>query len=557
MYLRFICALKAIEMIRTLILSAAALLFLPFAGKAQSTEGKPKLVVGIVIDQLRTDYLFRFEDGYSEGGFKRLMREGFFCANNHFSYMPTYTGPGHASVYTGTTPSGHGIVSNNWYDPRDQTERYCVEDKSVRTVGISNANGQMSPFNLKASTITDELMLHWNQRSIVTGMSIKDRGAILPAGHLGEAYWYSKGKFITSSFYMEELPPWVDEFNDRALPEKYLDKGWDLLLPAEKYAASEPDDSPYEYTYAGEGAPVFPRDLRSLVEANGFDKVFKNSPSCNTFLLDFAKAAVEGRGMGDDDITDFLTVSFSSTDHLGHDMGIRSMEVHDMYLRLDRDLAEFFEYLDGKIGKGEYTVFLTSDHGAADVPQFNVDLGMPGGYIQKTNIDSLVRSSLSEIYKDGAGFVKKAGRGGIYLNRIAVAKSGAAYGEVCNYIASMLRNIEGVYNAYPAEAVMNNGGSSEFPVRAVSRGLYPSLAADVVIVSDNGWISYGPVGTTHGSPWAYDTHVPLIFFGKGIAQGVTYRETNIRDIAPTLSMMLKIGLPSAATGAPIYEAIEE
>ncbi|MCA1750779.1 MAG: alkaline phosphatase PafA [Cryomorphaceae bacterium] len=544
-------------MIRTPILFAAALLFSPFAGKAQSTQGKPKLVVGIVIDQLRTDYLYRFEDGYSEGGFKRLMREGFFCANHHFSFMPTYTGPGHASVYTGTTPSGHGIVSNNWYDPRDQTDMYCVEDKSVRTTGIANADGQMSPLNLKSSTITDELMLHWNMRSIVTGVSIKDRGAILPAGHLGEAYWYSKGKFITSSYYMDELPAWVDEFNARSLPEKYVDNGWDLLLPEEKYAASQPDDSPYEATMAGEDAPVFPRDLQSFVKDSGFDNVFKNSPSCNTFVLDFAIAAMEGRNMGSDDITDFLTVSFSSTDYLGHAMGTRSREVQDMYLRLDRDLAEFFEYLDENIGKGEYTVFLTSDHGAADVPQFNSDLGMPGGYIVKFNLDSLVKTALNEVYPEGEGFVKKTGRGGIYLNRTAIAKSGAAYSEVCNYIAALIRNIEGVYNAYPAEAVMNGGGSHEFPIRALSRGLYPSLAADVVIVSDNGWISYGPVGTTHGSPWTYDTHVPLIFFGKGIAQGVTYRETNIRDIAPTLSMMLKIGLPSAATGVPVQEAIAE
>lgn len=543
-------------MMRILILLAVALLFSPFAVKAQSTAGKPKLVVGIVIDQMRADYLYRFEDGYSEGGFKRLMREGFFCANHHFSYMPTYTGPGHASVYTGTTPSGHGIVANNWYDPRDQTDNYCVEDKSVRTVGISNADGQMSPRNLKASTITDELMLHWNRRSIVTGVSIKDRGAVLPAGHLGEAYWYSKGKFITSSYYMDELPGWVEKFNDRDLPKKYVDNGWDLLLPEVKYAASQPDDSPYEYTFEGEEAPVFPRDLRSFVEANGFDNVFKNSPSCNTFVFDFAKAAVEGRNLGSDEITDFLAVSFSSTDYLGHAMGTRSVEVHDMYLRLDRDLAEFFEYLDGKIGKGEYTVFLTADHGAADVPQFNTDLGMPGGYMATMNLDSLLRTTLIDVYDGGDGFVKKAGRGGIYLNRTAIVKSGAAYGEVCNYIASVLRNLEGVYNAYPAEALMFGGGGDEFPLRALRRGLYPSLAADVLIVTDNGWISYGPVGTTHGSPWAYDTHVPLLFFGKGIPQGVTYRETNIRDIAPTLSVLLGIGLPSATTGKPVLEIFE-
>jgi len=544
-------------MIRNFTVTLLSLLLTSFAGKGQITEGKPKLVVGIVVDQMRADYLYRFEDGYSEGGFKRMMREGFYCANHHFSYVPTYTGPGHASVYTGTTPSGHGIVSNNWYDPRDQTDMYCVEDKSVRTIGISNADGQMSPFNLKSSTITDELMLHWNMRSIVTGIGIKDRGSILPAGHLGQAYWYSKGKFITSSYYMDELPDWVERFNDLNLPEKYVDQGWELLLPASGYAASQPDDSPYEKKFAGQETAVIPNNTRSLVEANGFDNVFKLMPQSNTWVLDFAKAAVEAREMGQDEITDFLAVSFSSTDYLGHAMGPRSMEIQDMYLQLDRDLAGFFEFLDRKVGSGEYTVFLTADHGAADVPQMNIDLGMPGGYIQRIDLDSLVKAELDAVFDNSDGFVKKTGSEGIYLNRSNIIKSGSSYTEVCNHLAAVLRDIPGVYNAYPTEALINSGAGAEFPLRALGRGLYPSLAADVVFVADNGWMVYGPVGTTHGSPWTYDSHVPLLFFGKGIAQGETYRETNIRDIAPTLSMMLKIGLPSAATGVAVHEAIGE
>lgn len=537
------------------ILVSAASLFLVFAAKAQSETPPPKLVVGIVVDQMRNDYLQRFGDHFEEGGFKRLMNDGYYCANHHFSYVPTYTGPGHASVYTGTTPAVHGIAANNWYDPRIERDVYCVEDKSVRTVGIANADGQMSPENLKVSTVTDELMLRYNMRSKVVGLSIKDRGAILPAGHLGQAWWYSKGRMITSSYYADELPEWVNRFNDRKLPDTYMKKQWSLLREPEIYTTGEPDDSPYEMKYAGEEAPLMPKDLPKLAELNGFHNVFKKTPYCNSFLIDFAKAAVREREMGKGEVTDFLAVSFSTPDYLGHAMGTRSVEVHDMYLRLDRDLADFFDFLDSEVGAGEYVVFLTADHGAADVPQYNMDMGMPGGYLDRTQVAAEVAASLEKAFGKNE-FISAVKDDRIFLNREAVAASDYTYEEVCSFLAATLRMIPGIYNAYPVEPILSAGAGGEFPFFMLSRGLYPPLAGDIIILQDNGWLSYGPVGTSHGSPWTYDTHVPLLLYGKNISPGRTYRRTEIRDIAPTVSMLLGIGLPSGTTGQPILEVLE-
>ncbi len=533
---------------------AAALLIAAaqFAAKAQPSNERPKLVVGIVVDQLRNDYLQRYGDQFT-GGFKRMLDEGFYCANNHFSYVPTYTGPGHASVYSGTTPAVHGIAANNWYDPRTKEGMYCVQDKSVRTIGIDNADGQMSPLNLKTTTITDELMLSLNFRSKVIGMSIKDRGAILPAGHLGKAFWYSKGQFISSSFYYDALPDWVNDFNDRKLVDTYLTKTWNLLLPLDQYTSSLPDDSPYETKWVGEQASLMPKNLSALVEANGKDNVFKRSPYGNTILIDLAQAAVKAEQMGKDADTDFLCISFSTPDYMGHAMGARALEVQDMYLRLDRELGAFFDFLDKEVGKGQYTVFLTADHGVADVPQFSIDNQLPGGYIDAKAIQGRILEQLEGHHAQGATFVEKVEEDRVFLNRKAISDAGADFTEVRDLLIRALRNEPGIYNAYPTEDILRVGGGTEFPLKQLTRGLYPPLAGDIAVLGNSGWISYGPTGTTHGSAWTNDTHVPLIFFGKGVPKGRTYRETNIRDIASTLSMLLNVSLPSGNTGSPILE----
>jgi predicted AlkP superfamily pyrophosphatase or phosphodiesterase len=527
------------------------------AAKAQSTDGKPRLVVGIVVDQMRNDYLQRYEDLYGSGGFKRMMNDGFYCANHHFSYVPTSTGPGHASVYTGTTPSVHGIVANNWYDPRTREDMYCAQDKSVKTVGADNADGQMSPVNLQTTTITDELRLFWNFKSKVIGISIKDRGAILPVGRTGTAYWYSKGSFISSSWYMNELPQWVVNFNKQNYPGKYIKTGWSLLLEPERYSASLPDDSPYEKKFAGEEKPVFPKNLKKLTEENGPDFVIKSTPYGNTLVFDFAKAAINAEGLGKDAITDFLAISFSTPDYMGHAAGIRAVEIQDMYLRLDAELAEFFSYLDKEVGVGQYSVFLTADHGAAEVPNYALDNKLPAGYIDEKGMKVLLDSMLTEIHPLGGSLLDRVEESCLFFNKENLKESGLDYTELCENIARRVRNLDGIYNAYTGESVIWSGGSDEFPHKQLNRGIYPPVAPDVIWVHLSGYISYGPVGTTHGSPWRYDTHIPLLMYGNGIEKGSTYRETNIRDIAPTFSMLLGIPLPSGSTGQVVHEAISK
>jgi len=534
-----------------------AVLFLSTIAFAQDTDDRPKLVIGIVVDQMRNDYLTRYADLYGEGGFKRLMKDGFYGANHRFSYMPTTTGPGHASVYTGTTPGVHSIVANDWYDPITKEGMYCVEDRSVKTIGAENAAGQMSPKNLKTTTVTDELKLFWNQRSKVIGVSLKDRGAVLPAGHLASgAYWYKDKKFITSSYYMDELPPWVNDFNNRNLVDTFLAKGWQPLLAKSVYTASLPDKNVYESVYEGEKYPTLPKDLLDLTEQNDPEEVLKRSPWGNSLILEFGLAALINEELGQDDITDFLALSFSSPDYMGHAYGPRAVEVQDMYLKLDNDLSMFFEFLDKYVGKGKYTVMLTADHGAADVAQFSMDNNLPGGYFDRKTSKDLLEGILLDYDSLGVELIEEMEGNHIFFNHEKLKEVEIAAQDLADYLAHEMSRMPGIYGAYSANRIRMSG-SSEFPIVNLQRGLHPSLAGDIVFVMESGWMRYGSTGTTHGSPWVYDQHVPLLFYGFGVEKGKTYRETNIRDIAPTLSVIMGIPFPSGTTGSPITEAIED
>jgi predicted AlkP superfamily pyrophosphatase or phosphodiesterase len=524
---------------------------------SQRTDDRPKLVVGIVVDQMRNDYLFRFADLYGKGGFQRLTEEGFYAANHKFSYMPTTTAPGHASVYTGTTPAIHGIVGNNWYDPIANEKVYCVEDKSVKSVGVDRSSGQMSPKNLKTTTLTDELKLFWNDKSTVVGISLKDRGAVLPAGHLADgAYWYDDKRFISSSFYTDALPEWVNDFNNLHLVDTFLAKGWEPLLDKSLYLASLSDNNPYESLYEGEKYPVLPKDLVYLAEQNGADKVLKRSPWGNSLVFEFGIQAVMNEQMGKDEITDFLALSLSTPDYMGHAYGPRALEIQDMYLRLDNDLASFLSFLDDFVGKGNYTVMLTADHGAAEVPQFLMDEGLPGGYLNEAENFAKLEELMKDFHPYGLDLIEEVEGNHIYFNHEALRTSDIPVDELADYLAYEISRIPGIHAAYPSNDV-RMAGTSEFPVKNLQRGLHPSLAGDVVFVPASGWINYGPTGTTHGSPWAYDSHVPLLLYGKGVEKGKTYRETFIRDVAPTLCLLMGVPFPSGMTGKPISEALSD
>jgi predicted AlkP superfamily pyrophosphatase or phosphodiesterase len=529
----------------------------PASSNPPGFQDPPRLVVGIVVDQMRFDYLSRFWSHYGEGGFRRLVGEGFLCRDHHFNYAPTSTGPGHASVYTGTTPSVHGVIGNNWYDRETGEEVYCAGDPDQQPVGTTSEAGKMSPHRMLVTTITDQLRLHHQLRSKVVAVALKDRGATLPGGHLANAaYWFEggeSGKWISSSFYMESLPGWVEAFNASGAAARYKTV-WEPLKEVNTYAESGPDNVPYESAFKGEAAPVFPHDLPALWEENGRFDLLRTTPFGNSLTLDFALRAVAEEGLGADIITDFLAVSFSSTDYVGHKFGVNSREVQDTYLRLDQDLERLLVFLDRNVGKGQYTVFLTSDHGAGHVPAYLKDLKAPAGYLEMGEIRKKFYEFLRYTYGD-AEIVRNISNNQVFLDQKVIRNLDLNPREVEEVLAAELLGYPGIQQVYTGTQ-MRSADYTEGIAAILQNGYNQKRSGDLLLVTDPATTNYTPTGSTHGSPWIYDTHVPLIFYGKGIRKGELLRRTHIRDIAPTLAVLLGTAFPSGATGLPISEALD-
>ncbi|WP_067037693.1 alkaline phosphatase PafA [Allomuricauda sp. CP2A] len=517
----------------------------------------PKLVVGIVVDQMRYDYLTRFWNHYGEGGFKRLVNDGFNCKNHHFNYAPTSTGPGHASVYTGTTPATHGVIGNNWYDKETGEEVYCAGDGSYQSVGTTSDAGQMSPHRMLTTTITDQLRLHTQQRGKVIAVALKDRGAVLPGGHTANAaYWFEggdTGNWITSSYYMNALPQWVSDFNTSDAVEAYK-KPWNTLKPINTYVESGLDNNSYEEKIDGETDTSFPHDLPTLWEDNGQFGLLRITPFGNSITADFALAALEEEDLGADTITDFLAISFSSTDYVGHFFGVNSKEVQDTYIRLDQDLARIFAALDEKVGAGEYTVFLTADHAAINVPAYLADQKIPAGYLDMAGMREEFNEFLQ--YKYGTtDVVKNISNFQIFLDHKILSNLDIDLDDAEEEIAKELLKYEAVNQVYTGHQMWSNEYTEGIPY-ILQNGYNQKRSGDILFVPRPGFISYGKTGSTHGSPMIYDTHVPLLLYGKGIGQGSTVNRTEIPDIAPTIAALLGIAFPNGTTGKPIGEVLE-
>lgn len=536
---------------------------LMFTGYAQDSAKKPKLVVGIIVDQMRREYLDRFYDRFGEGGFRRMMQEGFDVRNGHYNYFPTVTGPGHASVYTGTTPAIHGIIGNSWYDRELKKSVNCVEDAAFKPVGNPEGNGDVSPSRLLSTTITDELELATQKRSKVIGVSFKDRGAVLPAGHMPDgAYWYDgkTGTFITSTYYMTQLPSWVQNFNKLGLADKYLNQEWKTLYPIEQYAASGKDDTPYETVFKGMKGSTFPYDLKTLRKQNGDLGMLVNTPFGNDLLTEFAKAALTGEKMGLGNETDFLAISYSSTDAVGHRLGPNAVEVEDMYLRLDRNIADLLTFLDRHVGQGNYLVFLTADHAVSNVAQELIDNRIPAGYFSVSQVREGLKKHLAQYFPE-KDLIEHVSDHHIFFNHDLFdsnpRNSGIDFLIASELITRYLMTYDGVANVY-TESVLRNASFDEGGIKGmVVRGHHPRRGGDIVYVLDQGWYASGDkVGSTHGSPYTYDTHVPILFYGSGIKKGSTVRYHTVTDIAPTLSMILRVKFPSGCTGQPIAELFE-
>ncbi len=466
-------------------------------------QERPKLVVGIVVDQMKMEYLYRFQNEFSENGFKRLMNNGYTFHNMHYNYMPTSTSPGHASIYTGTTPAVHGIMGNDWFNRTLQKKMYCTDDKGVSLLGDGKKEeGEMSPKNLLSSTITDELKLATNFKGKVIGVSLKDRGSILPAGHFADwAFWYSDtGSFISSTFYGAKLPDWVTQFNDEKHYLPYLNKGWNLLKPINTYDESLPDENPYESELFG-AKPIFPYDLNKMFEKNGAD-IFRSIPFGNDFLEEFAEKAIEKEALGKDDVTDFLALSFSATDFIGHDFGTRSMELQDTYLRLDLNIADFLTYLDKTIGKENYLVFLTADHAAAETPKFLKK--------NKYNVDNIETKAIRSALKDfsittfGENLVLDYTKFNLHFNKEIIKTKAFDLKVVKQAFKDFLMTQEQVRRVYTEEEILANTGADYF-LNCIAKGYDVTQNGDLVVLDKPGYIEGKAAGTEHAAPYTYDT----------------------------------------------------
>ena len=528
------------------------------AQKNKSTQlDRPKLVIRLVVDQMRWDYLYRYYEKYGNDGFKRLLNQGYSLNNVHINYIPTYTAIGHTTIYTGSVPAIHGIAGNDWFDKTTGKNVYCTADDTVKGVGTTSSKvGNHSPRNLWSTTITDELLLATNFKAKVVGVSLKDRASILPAGHNPTgAYWFddTTGDFVTSSYYRNELPKWVTDYNNQKIGENLVKNGWNTLLPIAQYTESSPDNSPWEGLQGKSKTPTFPyNNLAAEYQVSKGD--IRSTPFGNTLTLGLAKASIKGEQLGADAVTDFLAINLASPDYAGHKFGPNSIEVQDVYLRLDQDLAEFFKYLDQTVGKDQYTVFLSADHGGAHAKGFMDEHKMPTGFYGEDNKE--FNEMLKNQFKVDR-LITKITNNQVYLDEKLMAEQKLDAEQVKQFLIDILNKDTSVLFAVD----MKKAGSSSVPEPIRTRivnGYNWQRSGDIQVIYHDSWLpTYSKLGTTHGSWNSYDSHIPLIFMGWGIKPGESNKEYSMTDIAPTLSALLKIQFPSGNIGNPIVEVIEK
>jgi predicted AlkP superfamily pyrophosphatase or phosphodiesterase len=534
----------------SVILVVSGFLPLPTTRANQAPAGRVRLVVGIVIDQFRYDYLVRFQNQFGEGGFKRLLASGAVFTNANYVHTPTYTACGHATFMTGATPAMNGIVGNDWYDRATGKAVTSVTDEQAKLLsGREGGEGVgMSPRQLVGSTVGDEMRLASSGKAKVIGMSYKDRSAILPAGKRPNgAYWFnsSTGSFVSSTYYFNDLPAWVKAFNHDQSPDKFFGRKWDPLLPEGSDQQWSPESSAKGFPYIVNGGAERP--------GGKFYDQFQASPFANDHLINFARAAIENEGLGADEITDLLTISFSANDLVGHIFGPYSREVRDMTLRLDRTLSDLFSYLDKKIGLNSVIIALTSDHGVAPVPE-QVAANGYGGRVDAASIPNAIATGLNKRFGEEKWVVSFV-NGNVYLDEGAIARRKLDLAEVESVASEAAMRVPGLAFAITATQIRNGWLKNNPIVTSVANGFFPGRSGNLIIVPRPFFI-IGSLVANHGTPYSYDTHVPVILYGPGIAAGNYRSGSSPADIAPTLSSLLGIERPSNAVGRILTEAIK-
>ena len=510
---------------------------------------RPKLVVGIVIDQMRWDYLYRYQKRYTDGGFKRLLNEGFSCENTVIPYVPSVTAIGHTCIYTGSVPSIHGIAGNNFVKNGEKV--YCTDDDTVKPVGSNSEAGLMSPRNLWVTTIGDEMKIASNGRAKVVGVALKDRASILPAGHNPDgAFWFDdkSGNFITSTYYMNQLSKWVKAFNSKKLPEHYLSEKWNTLYPKDTYTESTSDENEYENGIKKGVKATLPLNLPELYKKYGYN-IIRNTPFGNSLTFDMAKAAIDGEQLGADDETDLLAVSCSSTDYIGHQVGTHAVETEDTYLRLDKAI-DFLSYLDAKVGKGNYLVFLSADHGAMNNARFLQDRRIPAGNWDDDTAAKKLNEALAKDYPNTGDLVKTVMNYQVFFNREVIKNQHLDFAKIKQTVVDFLKEDSCVLYACDMEKTMTESIPEEVKYRIVN-GYNRERSGDIQIVLKPNFYTHGMKGTDHGAWNLYDTHIPLVFMGWGIKHGATTKRTFMTDIAPTIGALIHVQAPNGCVGKPI------
>ncbi|NUQ80109.1 MAG: alkaline phosphatase family protein [Bacteroidetes bacterium] len=525
-------------------------LSLLFAGFALQASDKPKLIVGIVVDQMRYDYLVRFKSGFGAGGFNRLLEGGRNFTSCNYNYIPTYTAPGHASIYTGTTPRVHGIVGNSWYDRRSGKAFSNVYDSTVTPIGSDEKAGLASPVNLMAPTIGDHLKAQLGKGTRVFSVSIKDRGAILPGGKAANgAFWYDSksGLFTTSSYYYREAPVWLTEFNNRNLPVSLMSKDWVLKNPAMSFTGMTADEVEWEHDIFKEGDRSFPHTFSHLSEKKRAD-LLAFTPGGNEIVLELALTVLAKEGLGKSSGTDLLAISFSSPDYIGHSYGPNSLEVADCYLRLDEQIARLLSALDSEVGKDRYLLFLSADHGVSESHGYLRSVGVDcGHYVESPVKDSLNHFLSGYFGKDS--LVLSVSNDQVYLNEDLITSEGIDQSSVMEAAARYLSlNLPQLVSVFDMDYLRNRPVVRSMEAM-ISNGWNPSRSGEIAFMSKpyfhNSDLS---VGTSHGSGYSYDTHVPMLFYGWKVSPGTIDQPVYIIDIAPTVTRHLNMTSPGGASG---------
>ncbi|MGD0340916.1 MAG: alkaline phosphatase family protein [Bacteroidales bacterium] len=519
---------------------------------------KPKLVIGIVVEQLRYDQIEKIRSRLGENGIRKLLNEGTYFQNASYEYMLTQTAPGYATIATGAEPCLHGIISDDWYLPLKNDLIYCTKDISVNPVGGSYESGLHSPVNLLVSTFPDELKMASGRKAKVFAVGLKENPVIFSAGHAADgAFWFDNttGTFMSSTYYTDSLPGWVTDFNSRRYADSFLDNSWNLSRPESEYSDCMPDSNKYEAGF--NGLNYFPYDLKKLSsksrENSGRDySILRETPFGNTLTTDFAIKLIEKEKLGKDDVTDFLSICYTATDYIGHRFGPSSVEMTDAVFRLDKDIEDLLKYVADSLGKKNVLIYFTSAHGISEIPGVLESNRIPSGYFRQNLALQVLRSYLNAVYGEGdwvKGYLERQ----IFLNRTLIEDSKIPLEEVQKKVARFMVQFSGVASAYPYSVFANSDfGNSN--MKKVMNDFSPQRSGDVIITLNSGWVEKeDDYVASSNSPYEYDAHVPLIWYGWSVNRATVTRKVNITDIAATLSSLCRIPLPNACSGEPMFE----